>query len=94
MVPAHSPRVGLYLGEHPPGPLPEGYFPLDSLEKDVFRVSLAVVVASVQFYGKPVLAIMAWGDYEGLTETLEIMNDPQVMESSRRAARQIQDGSG
>ena len=51
-------------------------------------------MASVQFYGKPVLAIMAWGDYEGLTETLEIMNDPQVMESSRRAARQIQDGSG
>ena len=40
LIPTHPPRVSLYLGEHPPDPLPEGYFPLDSLDKDLFRTSL------------------------------------------------------
>ena len=50
-------------------------------------------VVSVQRYGKPVLAIMAWDDYEGLMETLEIMKDPEAMDSFRRAAKQLQDGA-
>ena len=51
-------------------------------------------VVSVQRYGKPVLAIMTWDDYEGLMETLEIMKDPESMESFRRAVKQFQDGEG
>ena len=51
-------------------------------------------VVSVQRYGKPVLAIMTWDDYEGLMETLEIVRDDEAMESFRRAVKQFEAGEG
>ena len=51
-------------------------------------------VVAVRRYRKPVLAIMAWDDYEGLMETLEIMQDPELMESFRRAVKQFEAGEG
>ena len=35
---------------------------------------------------------MTWDDYEGLLETLEIMKDPETMESFRRAVKEIEAG--
>ena len=51
-------------------------------------------VVSVRRYGKPVLAIMNWDDYEGLMETLEIVKDTEAMESFRRAVKQFEAGEG
>ena len=51
-------------------------------------------VVSVQRYGKPVLAIMTWDDYQGLMETLEILKDTELMESFRRAVEQYEAGGG
>ena len=54
----------------------------------------ARVVSPVRRYGKPVLAIMNWDDYEGLMETLEIVKDTEAMESFRRAVKQFEAGEG
>lgn len=49
-------------------------------------------VVAVTRRGKPVLAIMDWEFYESLLETLEIMNDPDLMKSLRKSIRQLQEG--
>ena len=48
------------------------------------RRTLVTVLVGIQHYGKPVLAIMNWDDYEGLMETLEIVKDTEAMESFHR----------
>ena len=42
--------------------------------------------------GKPVLAILAWDEYEALVETLEVMSDEQLMTSLRRSIREAKQG--
>ena len=49
---------------------------------------------SVTRRGKPVLAIMPWEFYESLVETLEVMADPELMESLRRGIREMKEGKG
>lgn len=65
-----------------------------SLARIVKDLDEAPGVVSVQRYGKPVLAIMTWDDYEGLMETLEILKDTELMESFRRAVEQYEAGGG
>ena len=65
-----------------------------SLGQLVAELEEAPGVVAVRRYRKPVLAIMAWDDYEGLMETLEIMKDPELMESFRRAVKQYEAGEG
>lgn len=43
--------------------------------------------------GKPVLAVMTWELYECLTETLEIMSDPEMMAAFRQGVKDIQEGN-
>ncbi len=42
--------------------------------------------------GKPVLAIMSWGLFEAIYETLEIMGDEQLMTSLRQGIREAREG--
>ncbi len=42
--------------------------------------------------GKPVLAIMAWGDYEAIQETLEVLGDSDAVEQLRRSISEVKDG--
>jgi antitoxin YefM len=42
--------------------------------------------------GKPVLAILPWEEYEALVETLEIMSDPETMESLRHGIEEAKEG--
>ena len=63
-----------------------------SLAQIVKELNETPGVVSVQRYGKPVLAIMTWDDYEGLMETLEIVRDPETMESFRKAVEQFEAG--
>jgi prevent-host-death family protein len=42
--------------------------------------------------GKPVLAVMPWEMYESLIETLEVMGDPDLMQSLRKSIQEIKAG--
>ena len=42
--------------------------------------------------GKPVLAILAWDEYEALVETLEVMSDDRLMTSLRQSIREARQG--
>ena len=42
--------------------------------------------------GKPVLALMPWEFYESLVETMEVMSDPELLQSFREGVRDIQEG--
>jgi antitoxin YefM len=42
--------------------------------------------------GKPVLAVLPWNMYETLLETLEVLGDPELMETLRRSLHELQTG--
>lgn len=42
--------------------------------------------------GKPVLAIMAWEDYEAILESLEILSDDEAVERLRRSIQEAREG--
>lgn len=42
--------------------------------------------------GKPVLAIMPWGLYEAIVETLEIMGDEELMAALRQSIQEADEG--
>jgi antitoxin YefM len=42
--------------------------------------------------GKPVLAVMSWDVYESITETLEIMSDPEMMAAFRQGVKEMAEG--
>ena len=44
-------------------------------------------------YSKPVLAVMSWDLFESIVETLEIMEDPEMMTTLRRGIQDIQEGN-
>lgn len=51
-------------------------------------------VVHAEIDGEQPLAIMPWGDYESLVETLEILGDSEAMDGIRRADAQIEAGEG
>lgn len=42
--------------------------------------------------GEPVLAVMTFELYDALIETLEIMGDPELMESLRQGIKDVKEG--
>jgi antitoxin YefM len=42
--------------------------------------------------GKPVLAVMSWDLYESITETREIMSDPEMMAAFRQGVKEMEEG--
>jgi len=42
--------------------------------------------------GKPVLAIMTWGDYQAILETLEILSDDEAVEQLRCSIKDVKEG--
>ena len=65
---------------------------LTEIAKTLSENPQSVVHAEID--GEPPLAIMPWDDYEALVETLEILDDPEAMDSLRRAGGQIEAGEG
>jgi len=43
--------------------------------------------------GKPVLAVMSWDVYESISETLEIMADPEMMTAFLQGVRDLEKGN-
>ena len=42
--------------------------------------------------GKPIVAMMTWEDYESIMETLEILDDSELMENLSRSIKEIEAG--
>jgi antitoxin YefM len=42
--------------------------------------------------GKPVLAVLPWEMYETLLETLEVLGDPELMETLRQSLQELKHG--
>jgi len=47
---------------------------------------------AVTKHGRPVLAIMPWGLYEALMETVGIANDPAILNAIAEGEKAIRDG--
>ena len=44
--------------------------------------------------GKPVLAVIPWELFESITETLEIMGDPSLIQLVRQGVKELKQGKG
>ena len=42
--------------------------------------------------GRPVLAVLPWGVYDGLVETLDILSDEQLMTALRQSLNEMEGG--
>ncbi len=60
---------------------------------EAFATTSEMGAVAVTRRGKPVLAILPWALYETLTETLEVMGDPALMEAFREGVRDAQAGN-
>ena len=56
------------------------------------RLEAHPATVAVTRRGKPVLAIMAWEDYEAIMETLEILSDEEAVEQLRRSIQEVKEG--
>ncbi len=56
------------------------------------RLGTHPATVAVTRRGKPVLAIMAWEDYEAILETLEILSDEEAVEKLRRSIQEVKEG--
>ena len=70
-------------------PITEAREELTSLPDQLSQTHETVTVTR---RGKPVLAILAWEEYEALVEMLEVMADEQLMASVRQGIRDIKQG--
>ena len=57
------------------------------------RLSADNRAAALTRHGKPVLAVMPWELFESITETMEIMGDPEMMTAFRQGVRDALDGN-
>lgn len=57
---------------------------------ELLSVDGQVDVAEITRRGKPVLAVMPWTLYETLSETLEIMGDPELMSLLRQSIHEME----
>ena len=55
------------------------------------RLGTHPATVAVTRRGKPVLAIMAWEDYEAILETLEILSDEEAVEKLRRSIQEVRE---
>ena len=56
------------------------------------RLSSTPATVTVTRRGKPVLAIMAWEDYEAIVETLEILSNEEAVGQLRRSIQEVKEG--
>ncbi len=56
------------------------------------RLETHPATVAVTRRGKPVLAIMAWEDYEAILETLEVLSDEDAVGQLRRSIQEVKAG--
>ena len=57
------------------------------------RLSAENRAAALTRHGKPVLAVMPWGLYETIMETMEIMGDAEMMAALRESIEDVREGN-
>ncbi|MXY42812.1 MAG: type II toxin-antitoxin system Phd/YefM family antitoxin [Dehalococcoidia bacterium] len=57
------------------------------------RLSAENRAAALTRHGKPVLAVMPWGLYETIMETMEIMGDVEMMAALRESIEDVREGN-
>ena len=57
------------------------------------RLSADNRAAALTRHGKPVLAVMPWELFESITETMDIMGDPELMDALRRGVQDVLEGN-
>ncbi len=57
------------------------------------RLSADNRAAALTRHGKPVLAVMPWDLFESITETMEIMGDPEMMAALRQGVQDALEGN-
>ncbi len=50
------------------------------------------LTVQVTRHGRPVMAVLSWELYESITETLEILGDPEMMAAIRQSSEDIAQG--
>ncbi len=70
-------------------PITEARQELTSLPDRLAHTHEAVTVTR---RGEPVLAILSWGEYEALVETLDVLSDKELMQSVRQGIKEIRQG--
>jgi antitoxin YefM len=50
------------------------------------------LTVQVTRYGRPVMAVLSWELYESITETLEILGDPELTAALRQSAQELARG--
>ncbi len=60
---------------------------------EAFAAQREPVVVQVTRRGEPVLAILPWGLYESIMETLEILSDTETMQALRESMAQLEAGT-
>jgi antitoxin YefM len=61
---------------------------------DMFAAEPEASALAVTRRGKPVLALMPWALYEGISETLAVLGDEALAEALREGIRQLDMGEG
>jgi antitoxin YefM len=72
-------------------PIMEARKQLTSLPEILMRDG-EIDVMEITRRGKPVLAVMPWGLYEAIAETLEVMADKDLMAELRQSIREMEAG--
>ena len=72
-------------------PMTEARHELTSLPEALRQTHETVAVTR---RGKPVLAILPWGDYEAIMETLDILSDEEMMAALRQGIKEAKAGKG
>jgi PHD/YefM family antitoxin component YafN of YafNO toxin-antitoxin module len=57
-----------------------------------FKKEPDIKAVAVTRRGKPVLAVMPWGLYEAIVETLEVMGDEELMAALRQSIKEVKEG--
>ncbi|MGD9663412.1 MAG: type II toxin-antitoxin system Phd/YefM family antitoxin [Porticoccaceae bacterium] len=65
---------------------------LTSLPERLVQNSGEADVLEITRRGKPVLAVMPWELYEAVTETLEVLSDPELQAQFRDSLRELKAG--
>ncbi len=76
--------------------MPKNIFSISEIREEITRLperfDQEPEVVTVTRDGKPVMAILPWGLYESIIETLEVMSDPELMVSFREGVKDIEEG--
>lgn len=69
--------------------------PISEARKEINNIAASLDredTISVTSRGKEVLAILPWDTYEAITETLEIMSDPDMMNALKQSIAEYNSG--